>query len=121
MSKAVGLIEIRGLPSALLVVDTVAKSADVRLREMEFTNGYGEVAIKFDGTNAAVRTSFEAGVRLGKKLGALYACCVIGSPEPETLDLIDTEPVINPILEGYESLSRGVQTEKAEKQEDKKA
>ena len=106
MKEALGLIEVTGLGIALVLADAIAKHAPVRIREIEFTNGYGEVAIKFTGDTASVEQAFSLGCQMAKGQDALFASSFIPSPVDSVAPLVDTEPVVNPILEGYESLHR---------------
>ena len=41
MKQALGLVEISGLSTAVVVADTMAKAANVRILEIENTKGLG--------------------------------------------------------------------------------
>ncbi len=74
--RSVGLVEVLGLPHAVVVADAMVKSADVRLIQME-VNTLGAMVIKVIGDTGAVRSAFEAGVALAEKLDARVSATLI--------------------------------------------
>ncbi|MDO5293660.1 MAG: BMC domain-containing protein [bacterium] len=68
MKDALGLVEIRGMSTAIQVADTMVKTANVRIVDMENTRGLGYMTIKVAGDVGAVTAAVEA----GKKTGMLY-------------------------------------------------
>ena len=50
MKQALGLVEISGLSTAVVVADTMAKAANVRILEIENTKGLGYMTIKIVGS-----------------------------------------------------------------------
>lgn len=87
MNKALGLIEIRGLATAVTVLDVMVKAACVELVNVEKTNGNGWIIIKVCGDVAAVNASVSAGKRIGETYNAYVSSKVI--PRPVT-DVVKT-------------------------------
>ncbi len=46
MKQALGLVEISGLSTAVVVADTMAKAANIRILEIENTKGLGYMTLK---------------------------------------------------------------------------
>lgn len=67
MAKAVGMVEVRGLPPALAVADVMVKAARVTLVEMEKVSG-AYVTIVVRGDVSEVKISVEAGLAAAKKM-----------------------------------------------------
>ena len=57
MKQALGLVEISGLSTAVVVADTMAKAANVRILEIENTKGLGYMTIKIVGDVGAVNAA----------------------------------------------------------------
>lgn len=67
MAKAVGMVEVRGLPPALAVADVMVKAARVTLVEMEKVSG-AYVTIVVRGDVSEVKISVEAGLEAAKRM-----------------------------------------------------
>ena len=67
MGKAVGMVEVRGLPPALAVADVMVKAARVTLVEMERVSG-AYITIVVRGDVSEVKISVEAGLEAVKKM-----------------------------------------------------
>lgn len=80
MREALGLIEIRGLSTAVVVADTMAKAANVRILEVENTRGLGYMTIKIAGDVGAVHAAVNAGKQIGQITGKLISWKVIPRP-----------------------------------------
>lgn len=61
MHQAIGMIEIKGLASAITVADTMAKVANIQLIDTEKAKGFGWITVKVEGDVAAVNAALEAG------------------------------------------------------------
>lgn len=46
MHQAIGIIEIKGLASAIAVADTMAKVANIQLVDTEKAKGFGWITVK---------------------------------------------------------------------------
>lgn len=74
MEKSLGLIEVRGLSSAIEVADCMVKTADVVLLGVEAARGNGMMTVKVNGNVGAVRAAVEAG-----KAKALFCKAFVSS------------------------------------------
>lgn len=92
MRKALGLIEARGLSTAVSALDAASKAADVELIGVEKVIGVGKavgVTIHLAGEVAAVQAAVDSGVMAGNKVGTILASHVIPNPHDEISKLIE--------------------------------
>lgn len=93
MNKALGLIEARGLATAVTALDAASKAADVVLVGVEKVIGIGGgtvgVTINIAGEVAAVQAAVEAGVEAGNRVGMVISSHVIPRPHEELDRLIE--------------------------------
>lgn len=80
MKESLGLVEIRGLSTAILVADTMAKTANVSILEIENTRGLGYMTIKVLGDVGAVKAAVDSGKSIGIKYDCLISAKVIPRP-----------------------------------------
>lgn len=80
MKESLGLVEIMGLSTAVLTADTMLKTANVSLLEIENTNGEGYMVIKVTGDVGAVNAAVNAGKMVGMENGRFVAARVIARP-----------------------------------------
>ncbi len=80
MKKALGLLEVQGLASAVFISDVMIKSASVELVGVEQAKGGGWMTIKVVGDVGAVKASVEAGEAQSKQNGSFIAAKVIPRP-----------------------------------------
>lgn len=80
MKQALGLVEIRGLSTAVVVADTMAKAADIRVLEIENSKGLGYMTIKIAGDVGAVNAAVNAGRQVGIANQKLVSSKVIPRP-----------------------------------------
>ena len=88
---ALGMIEIYGFTTAIVVADAVAKAADVKLVAVDKNKpANGDAArvplvmvVKFEGTAGAVESAMEAGVREAKKRDLYITSHVIAGQSEE--------------------------------------
>ena len=107
MKQALGLVEIRGLSTAIVVADTMAKAANVEILEIENTRGLGYMSIKIVGDVGAVNAAVQAGRQVGITNQKLVSSKVIPRPsdyventfcrppeppEPEKTKVLEPEP-----------------------------
>ncbi len=137
MKQALGLVEIKGLSTAVVVADAMAKSANVEIIDIENSNGQGFMAIKIVGDVGAVNAAVSAGKQVAAENGKLVSFKVIPRPsdyiekaflqgkkvqkaEPvvvkeEAVEVIKEEPIIevkNEIIEEVvEEISEEVKVE----------
>lgn len=80
MKQALGLVEIQGLSTAVVVADTMAKAANIRILEIENTKGLGYMTIKIAGDVGAVYAAVNAGRQTGIANQKLVSWKVIPRP-----------------------------------------
>lgn len=80
MNKAFGLVEIKGLSTAILVADTMAKTANVEICQVENSKGLGWMTIKVIGDVGAVNAAINAGKQVGTEYGNYVSSKVIPRP-----------------------------------------
>ncbi|WP_279231851.1 BMC domain-containing protein [Clostridium sp. HBUAS56010] len=80
MKQALGLVEIQGLSTAVLVADAMVKSANVTILEIENTKGQGYMTVKVAGDVGAVNAAVSAGKQTGLENQKLVSFKVIARP-----------------------------------------
>ena len=79
MQEALGMIETRGLVSAIEAADAMVKAANVHLIGKEHVGG-GLVTVMVRGDVGAVKAAVEAGGAAAKRVGELISVHVIPRP-----------------------------------------
>jgi len=82
MQEALGMIETRGLVSAIEAADAMVKAANVRLVGKELVGG-GLVTVMVRGDVGAVKAAVEAGGAAAKRVGELVSVHVIPRPHDD--------------------------------------
>lgn len=103
MINALGMLEVRGLTTAIEAADAMLKSANVRLLRQWRTDP-GMISLIVEGDLAACRAALDAGCAAAKRLGEVVSRCEIGRPDPDTETLVEellkpqpaTEPPVPP-------------------------
>lgn len=104
IGRAVGIVEVLGLPPSVVVADAMVKAAPVRLVSLE-VNTLGAMTIKVEGDTGAVRAAFDAGVACAEKL----ACKVGATFVPHYSEgargiMIDRRPSVSRLLSSRNQL-----------------
>ena len=89
MSKALGLVEVRGYVAAVEAADSALKAANVTLIGLEKIKG-GITTIKITGDVGAVKAATEVGGSAASKLGELVAVHVIPRPHTDVEKILPT-------------------------------
>ena len=79
MSKALGILETRGMASLMGATDAMLKTADVSFAGQKRV-GSGFVAVLVEGDVAAVKAAVDAGARAAQRVGELRSVHVIPRP-----------------------------------------
>jgi carbon dioxide concentrating mechanism protein CcmO len=95
---ALGLIEINGLAPALVALDALDKSADVRLVQAELNDQLGAL-IKITGTAAAVRAALQAAENAAREMRVKVVTDVINAPDGSVWPAVESKPEHNALLE----------------------
>ena len=82
MKQALGMVETKGLISAIEAADAMVKAANVKLVGKEKI-GSGLVTVMVRGDVGAVKASVEAGAAAAKRVGELYSVHVIPRPHED--------------------------------------
>lgn len=88
MSKAMGMIETKGLVGSLEAADAMAKAANVSILKQEMIDG-GIVTILITGDVGAVQAAVDAGKEAAVRVGELLAAHVIPRPDEEVVKLFE--------------------------------
>lgn len=82
MQQALGLIETRGLVTAIEAADAMLKAAKVKFLGRQKIKA-GLVAVMIAGDVGAVKAAVDAGTAAGKKIGEIVSSHVIPRPHAE--------------------------------------
>ncbi len=77
--QALGMVETKGLTSAIEAADAMVKTANVTLQGKEFI-GAGYVLITVRGDVGAVKAATDAGAAAARRVGELVSVHVIPAP-----------------------------------------
>ncbi|MFV0502853.1 MAG: BMC domain-containing protein [Lachnospirales bacterium] len=80
MKQSLGLVEISGLSTAIIVADAMVKSANVKILDLENTRGRGYTTIKVVGDVGAVTAAVNVGKQMGIENNQLVSSKVIARP-----------------------------------------
>lgn len=83
MEGALGIIEIRGLATAVVVADIMVKTAAIEIIDVEQTQGGEWTTVKVSGNVAAVSASISAGRQIGEKYKNYISSKIISRPTTE--------------------------------------
>lgn len=91
--KALGMIETRGLVTAIEALDAALKTADVEVVNRHIVKG-GIVTVEICGDVGAIKVATEAGAAAAKKLGNFISSHVIARPDDMVYEMIETEKTL---------------------------
>jgi ethanolamine utilization protein EutM len=91
MSTSIGLLEVQGLVASINALDTMLKTAKVRLIHTEKRLGGRLVTLIIAGKVDAVSAAIEAGEKEAATLGTVYGAEVIANPHNEVKKFFDFE------------------------------
>lgn len=94
MQQALGLIETRGLITAIEAADAMLKAARVKFLGRQKVKA-GLVAVMVAGDVGAVKAAVDAGTAAGKKIGEIVSSHVIPRPHGD-IDAIIPSRVVEP-------------------------
>ena len=92
MVRALGMIEIMGLSSAIEVADIMVKTADVSIANIERAKGMGWITVKVRGDVAAVNAAISAGRQVGESFGHYVTHQVIARPHESVAEIFCDNP-----------------------------
>lgn len=95
---AIGLLETTGWTPAMVALDTMEKTARIRVRQAELNDFLG-VVIKLEGPLDAVSSAVEAGRRVAQTMGGRPVVSVLASPSGTAMRAIDSPAEFNPLIQ----------------------
>jgi carbon dioxide concentrating mechanism protein CcmO len=98
MSGSIGIIEVGGWSPALVVLDTLEKTAAVRLWQVELNDLAGAV-LKVEGPLDAVRASLEAGAAQAAAMQVACTWNILANPEERGRGAWTAQAEFNPLME----------------------
>jgi len=88
MKQALGMIETRSLVAAIQAADTMVKSADVKIVDLNYV-GSGIISVLVSGEVAAVQAAVANGRETAASLAEIISTNVIPRPHEEVSKIID--------------------------------
>ncbi len=85
--EALGMVETRGLTSAIEAADAMVKTANVVLVGKDYVGG-GMVMVAVRGDVGAVKAATDAGAAAARRVGELVSVHVIPNPHPDVEGVI---------------------------------
>ena len=89
-TRALGMIETRGLVACIRAADAMVKAANIRLLGRRAIGG-GYMTIMVRGDVGAVRTALEAGAQAARQIGEVISERILPSPHLDLEDLLPEE------------------------------
>ena len=93
MDKAIALLEVQAMVTAIVGLDAMIKAADVKLIHVEKRLGGRLVTVVVEGSVSAVQAAADAGKAAAAEVGNVKLCEVIARPHPEVMKFLHTDPV----------------------------
>jgi ethanolamine utilization protein EutM len=88
ITKALGMIETRGLATSIEVADAMLKNANVQLVNQSMVDA-ALVTILVEGDVSAVQSAVETGTKIAERAGALISYNVIPHPDSSIRALVE--------------------------------
>jgi len=88
MKQALGMIETRSLVAAIQAADTMVKSADVKIIDLNYV-GSGIISVIISGEVAAVQAAVANGRETAEQLAEIISSNVIPRPHEEVSKILD--------------------------------
>ena len=127
MRESLGLVETRGISTAIQVADVMVKAANVKILELENSRGSGYMTVKIVGDVGAVKAAVQAAKAEGMRVGNLVSASVIARPSDGMASLFCNPKVpyqsVNkkPVPQAWEDEKPKAKKVEAKKDEPKKA
>ena len=88
--KAIALLEVQAMVSAITGLDAMVKAADVKLIHVEKRLGGRLVTVVVEGEVSAVSAALEAGAAAAAEVGNVKCKEVIARPHPDVMRFLTT-------------------------------
>ena len=93
MEKAIALLEVQAMVTAIVGLDAMIKAANVKLIHVEKRLGGRLVTVVVEGSVSAVQAAADAGRAAAAEVGNVKLCEVIARPHPEVMKFLRTDPI----------------------------
>ena len=93
MEKAIALLEVQAMVTAIVGLDAMIKAANVKLLHVEKRLGGRLVTGVVEGEVSAVQAAADAGRAAAEEVGNVKLCEVIARPHSEVMKFLHTDPV----------------------------
>ncbi len=93
MEKAIALLEVQAMVTAIVGLDAMIKAADVKLIHVEKRLGGRLVTVVVEGSVSAVEAAAEPGKAAASQIGPVKLCEVIARPHAEVMKFLHTDPI----------------------------
>ena len=88
--KAIALLEVQAMVTAIVGLDAMVKAADVKLIHVEKRLGGRLVTVVVEGEVSAVTAALQAGVAAASEVGNVKVSEVIVRPHPDVMKFLTT-------------------------------
>ena len=93
MEKAIALLEVQAMVTAIVGLDAMIKAANVKLIHVEKRLGGRLVTVVVEGSVSAVTAAAAAGRAAAEQVGNVKLCEEIARPHSEVMKFLKTDPV----------------------------
>ena len=93
MEKAIALLEVQAMVTAIVGLDAMVKAADVQLIHVEKRLGGRLVTVVVEGTVSAVEAAAEAGKAAAAQVGPVKLCEVSAGSHAQVMRFLRSDPV----------------------------
>jgi microcompartment protein CcmL/EutN len=93
MEKAIALLEVQAMVTAIAGLDAMVKAANVKLIHVEKRLGGRLVTLVVEGEVSSVTAAAEAGRAAAAEVGNVKLCEVIARPHEEIMKFLKTDNV----------------------------
>jgi len=98
VTDALGILEVTGLTTAMVALDTMDKTSGVRLLQLESNDFYG-VVLKVTGSQADVQAAVEAGKATAGRMGGKPIGTVLNRPDERAWAALESKVEISPLIQ----------------------
>ncbi len=98
VNEALGILEVTGLTPAMVALDTMDKTAGIRLVQSESNDFYG-VVLKVAGPVAAVQAAIAAGKSAADQMGGKPVGTVLNKPDDRAQKALQSPVEVSPLIQ----------------------
>jgi microcompartment protein CcmL/EutN len=98
VKDALGILEVTGLTTAMVALDTMDKTSGVRILQAELNDFYG-VVLKVTGSQDAVATAIAAGWAIADQMGGKPVGTVLNRPDERAWPALESKVEISPLIQ----------------------